>query len=83
MYVVVTYDADSEERENIRTIVKKQLHWVQHSVYAGELTRSATEDLFRKLKSSVREARVSFWVFDRPPDIRQIGTQKDRESIFL
>ena len=83
MYVVITYDADTKERENIRTIVKTQLHWIQHSVYAGELTRTATEDMFRRLKKDVSTARISFWIFDRPPEVRQIGNQKDRESIFL
>ena len=83
MYVVITYDADPKERENIRAIVKTQLHWIQYSVYAGELTRTATEDLFRRLKKDVSTARISFWIFDRPPEVRQIGKQKDRESIFL
>jgi CRISPR-associated endonuclease Cas2 len=83
MYVVITYDADIEERKNIRSVVKGQLHWIQYSTYAGELTRTATEDLFINLKKSVKKARISFWIFDRPPEVRQIGSQKDKESIFL
>lgn len=60
-----------------------QLHWVQYSVFAGELTKTAAEDLFRRLGTDVKNARVTFWLFDRVPDVRQIGAQQDRESIFL
>ncbi len=60
-----------------------QLHWVQFSVFAGELTRTAAEDLFEGLKAVVKNARVTFWLFDRPPEVRHLGTQEDRESIFL
>ncbi len=83
MYVVITYDADPEERKNIRSIIGPQLHWIQYSVYAGELTKIVAEDLFRKLSKQIKAAKISFWIFDRPPQVRQIGTQDDRESIFL
>lgn len=83
MYLVVTYDANLEERKNIRSIVKPHLHWIQESVYSGELTRTEAEDLFRKLRGKIKNAKISFWLFDRPPEIRQIGTQVDKESIFL
>lgn len=59
------------------------LHWIQASVFAGEVTRTAAEDLHRLLESEVVEAKVVFWLFDRPPRIIQIGSQEDMESIFL
>lgn len=83
MYVVVTYDADPEERKSIRSIVSTQLHWIQESVYSGELTRTEADDLFRKLSTRIKDARISFWLFDRSPEVKQIGTQTDKESIFL
>jgi CRISPR/Cas system-associated endoribonuclease Cas2 len=83
MYIVVVYDADPIERENIRAVLMPRLHWIQASVFAGELTKVAAEDLYRSLEQSVKNARVAFWLFDRPPDVRQIGAQEDRESVFL
>ncbi len=83
VYVVVAYDADPAERENLRARLMPHLHWVQGSVFAGELTRTAAEDLYEALRSSVTSARVSFWLFDRAPDVRQIGTQDERESQIL
>lgn len=60
-----------------------KLHWIQNSVFAGELTRTASEDLFERLKASVQNARITFWMCDRPPEARFLGTQEDRESVFL
>ncbi|MGQ0535629.1 MAG: CRISPR-associated endonuclease Cas2 [Methanobacteriota archaeon] len=60
-----------------------QLHWLQNSVFAGELTKTAAEDLYRRLEENTKSARVTFWMFDRVPEVRQIGAQEDRESIFL
>lgn len=83
MYVVVVYDADDVERKWIRDVLKPQLHWIQQSVFAGGLTKTAAEDLFDQLQETVNEARVTFWMFDRKPDTRHIGEQEDEESIFL
>jgi len=59
------------------------LHWIQASVFCGELTRTGAEDLFHALEASVKNARVSFWLLDQPPEVRYLGAQQDRESIFL
>ena len=60
-----------------------KLHWIQNSVFAGELTRTAADDLFDTLKEQVKDARVVFWLFDRAPELRRLGAQDDRESVFL
>ena len=83
MYIVVVYDANSHERENIRSILMPQLHWIQNSVFAGELTRVAAKDLHDSLKTRIDEAKITFWLFDKKPTTFQIGEQDDRESIFL
>jgi CRISPR-associated protein Cas2 len=83
MYVVVVYDADAAERENLRSILMPRLHWIQNSVFAGEMTRRAAEYLIRAIEAQVHRARVTFWLFDRRPKTHRMGTQDDRESIFL
>lgn len=83
MYVIVVYDADDVERKWIRDVLQTQLHWIQQSVFAGELTKTAAEDLFDQLEEVANEARVTFWMLDRKPDTRHIGEQQDEESIFL
>lgn len=83
MYVVVVYDADSGERADLRALLSLKLHWIQNSVFAGELTRTAAEDLYEGLLGVAESARVTFWLFDRPPEVRHLGAQDDRESVFL
>jgi CRISPR/Cas system-associated endoribonuclease Cas2 len=60
-----------------------RLHWIQASVFAGELTKTAADDLFQNLESVAKAARVMYWVFDRPPQTKFIGAQEDQESFFL
>ncbi len=44
MYVIVTYDISDEQRLNkVRKILRKYLHWVQNSVFEGEITKSSLE----------------------------------------
>ncbi len=83
MYVVVVYDANPHERENIRSILMPRLHWIQSSVFAGELTRVAAKDLHDSLVKQTIDAKITCWIFDRKPETFQIGVQDDRESIFL
>lgn len=83
MYIVVVYDADDAERRRVREALKTQLHWIQNSVYAGELTKTAAEDLFDELDDVTDEARINFWMFERKPDTRLIGAQDDEESMFV
>ena len=83
MYVVVVYDSGPEERENIRALLMRHLHWIQNSVFAGEMTRTAAIDLYEAVKSTAKEARITFWLFDRKPTTFYVGEQEDRESIFI
>lgn len=83
MYVVVVYDADDVERNIIRRSLKTRLHWIQNSVFAGELTMTAADDLFDELENIANEARINFWLFERKPETRRIGEQDDEESMFV
>ena len=83
MYVIVVYDSDSKERKDIRSIVLPHLNWVQNSVFAGELTRTAAMELYDALKEKAQNAKITMWLIDRKPEVFHIGTQEDMESIFL
>lgn len=60
-----------------------KLHWIQNSVFAGELTQVAAKDLKETLSKSIEESKVMFWLFDKKPEVFHIGVQDDSESIFL
>lgn len=83
MYVIVVYDADPEERKSLRTVLEQHLHWIQNSVFAGEMTKTAAMDLYDAINSCIKNARVTFWLFDRKPTTFHMGRQDDREEIFI
>lgn len=60
-----------------------RLNWIQASVFAGELTKTAVEDLYYDLTLVTKSAKVVFWIFDRPPEARYLGAQEDQESLFF
>ncbi len=60
-----------------------KLHWIQNSVFAGEINQVAAKDLQKSLTDFVRDSKVTFWLFDKKPETFQIGSQDDGESIFL
>jgi len=40
-------------------------------------------DIYDSLKEKIKNARVTFWLFDRKPETYHIGAQDDKESIFI
>ena len=60
-----------------------RLHWIQNSVFAGEINQVAAKDLQTSLTSFVQESKVTFWLFDKKPEVFLIGAQDDGESIFM
>lgn len=60
-----------------------KLHWIQNSVFAGELTRVAARDLHDTLVKEITDSSITFWLFDKKPDTFFIGNQDDGESIFF
>lgn len=80
---MVAYDADTIERPTIRSILNTQLHWIQNSVFAGEMTRTAAKDLRDHLQEHIESARITMWVYDRQPERWLLGHQEDEESMFV
>lgn len=83
MYVIVVYDAGPEEQTLLRAILVKQLHRIQNSVFAGEMTNVEIDRLHNSLANIVVEARVHIWRCDRPPHMHDLGRQEDKESPFI
>ncbi len=45
LYVLVVYDVAVKRIDKIRKLLKRQLNWVQNSVFEGELTAAGFEDM--------------------------------------
>ncbi|ASJ08814.1 CRISPR-associated endonuclease Cas2 [Thermococcus siculi] len=51
MYVVIVYDVSVERVNKVKKFLRQHLHWVQNSVFEGEVTRAE----FERIKSTLRE----------------------------
>ncbi|WP_297091846.1 CRISPR-associated endonuclease Cas2 [Thermococcus sp.] len=51
MYVVVVYDVAVGRVNRVKKFLRQHLHWVQNSVFEGEITRAE----FERIKATLRE----------------------------
>jgi CRISPR-associated protein Cas2 len=51
MYVVVVYDVSVERVNKVKKFLRQHLHWVQNSVFEGEVTRAE----FGRIKEGIKE----------------------------
>ena len=51
MYIVVVYDVSVERVNKVKKFLRQHLHWVQNSVFEGEVTRAE----FERIKADLRE----------------------------
>ncbi len=76
MYVLIVYDVDVKRVVKVHKFLKRHLHWVQNSVFEGELTEAQIE----AVKAGLRR------VLDDETDSALLYTARDqrwlmRESI--
>jgi len=50
MYALIVYDVDATHVSKVHKFLKRYLHWVQNSVFEGELTESQIETIKAGLK---------------------------------
>ncbi len=46
MYVLIVYDVEEKRVTKVNKFLKKYLHWVQNSVFEGELTEAQLNRIF-------------------------------------
>ncbi|WP_297491297.1 CRISPR-associated endonuclease Cas2 [Thermococcus sp.] len=51
MYIVIVYDVSAERVNRVKKFLRQHLHWVQNSVFEGEVTRAE----FERIKAGLRE----------------------------
>ncbi len=88
MFVILVYDAGEKRVQKFHKICKKYLHWVQLSVFEGELSRAQLERLKMELKEVMvpEEDSVIIYTFRTKHYFSRevIGLKKgDPEEIFL
>jgi len=87
MRVILVYDINVKRVSKVLKTCRKYLHWVQNSVFEGEITEAKLEKLKRELKAIINEEEDSIiiytfktgWYTER----ELIGVKKGGEEVFL
>ena len=56
MYVIIVYDVNVERVNRVKKFLRMYLHWVQNSVFEGELTEADLEEVRFGLKEIIDES---------------------------
>lgn len=55
MYLIVAYDVNVERVNKVKKFLRKYLHWVQNSVFEGEVTQATLEEIKMGLMEIIDE----------------------------
>lgn len=87
MYIVAVYDVASERTNKMLKLCRKYLHWVQNSVFEGEISEVQLKELIIASKDIMDESYDSFIIFQSRQtqwmDKLIIGKEKGSVDQFL
>lgn len=87
MFCIIVYDINIKKVTKVNKILRKYLHWVQNSVFEGEITESSLAEIKIELSKIIEEDKDSIiiFTFDRPKWIRReiIGLEKGNASNII
>ena len=63
MYVLIVYDVAVERVSKVHKLLKRYLHWVQNSVFEGELTEAQIAELKSKLEDLAEKTSDSILIY--------------------
>ncbi|ASJ12044.1 CRISPR-associated endonuclease Cas2 [Thermococcus thioreducens] len=79
MYIVIVYDVNVKRVNHVKKFLRQHLHWVQNSVFEGEVTRAEFERIRAGLREIIDEDEDSVVIYRlRSRPFREIlGTEKN------
>ncbi|MCO6040876.1 CRISPR-associated endonuclease Cas2 [Thermococcus alcaliphilus] len=79
MYVIIVYDVAVERVNKVKKFLRQYLHWVQNSVFEGEITLAEFERIKAGLKDIVDENEDSIVIYKlrSMPKRETIGVEKN------
>jgi len=63
VYIVIVYDVSVERVNKVKKFLRQHLHWVQNSVFEGEVTRAEFERIKAGLKDLIEEDEDSVVIY--------------------
>jgi len=63
MYLLIVYDVGVERVNRVKSYLRTELHWVQNSVFEGEVTESQFRRIEMNLKRIIDEDKDSVVIY--------------------
>lgn len=87
MYVIAVYDVDSKRCGKMLKLCRRYLHWIQNSVFEGELTEVKLKELIYEAEQIMDKKTDSFIIFKNRQqqwlDKQVIGNERMKIDQFL
>lgn len=87
MYLIVVYDIRERRVAKVLKLLRRYLHWVQNSVFEGEITAGKRKELISGLKKIIKDKEDSVLIYtfasDRLFDKAVLGVEKGAPEHFL
>lgn len=87
MYVIAVYDVDSKRCGKMLKLCRQYLHWIQNSVFEGEITQVKLKELVFKAEQIMDKKTDSFIIFKNRQaewlDKQVIGHERMKVDQFL
>jgi len=79
MYIVVVYDVNVKRVNHVKKFLRRHLHWVQNSVFEGEVTLAEYERIKARLKEIIDESEDSVVIYKlrSAPKRETLGVEKN------
>ncbi len=87
MYIIAVYDCGEKRVGKMLKLCRRYLHWIQNSVFEGELTKVQLLELTLEAKKIMNEREDSFIIFssreEKWLEKTVIGIEKNSTDVFL
>ncbi|HEY8401839.1 MAG TPA: CRISPR-associated endonuclease Cas2 [Cytophagaceae bacterium] len=87
MYVILVYDIEQKRVGKMLKLCRQYLHWIQNSVFEGEITDVKLKELLSKAKEFMDQETDSIIIFksrdEKWLDKEIIGNEKNKLDSFL
>ncbi|MEM1325281.1 MAG: CRISPR-associated endonuclease Cas2 [Bacteroidota bacterium] len=87
MYIIAVYDVDSKRCGKMLKLCRRYLHWIQNSVFEGELTETQVKRLITEAEEIMDTDSDSFIIFKNKHsnwlEKQVVGQEKASADQFL
>jgi len=86
LYYIVVYDAEVKRVSKVLKILRKYMHWVQNSVFEGELTQSQLLKLKHELNKVIdpnHDSIIIYGLREKYLNRETIGKEKGNTSMII